>query len=116
MAKNILVVLTNPVSGKEDEYNAWYSDVHIREIVDIPGFLSAQRFKLADAQMGGAGSHRYLAIYEVEGDPAAALDALKKARPDLQMSDALDRSTIAAHMFTAITDRVTDGLRGARSR
>ncbi len=110
MSNSVLVVLTNPVAGKEDEYNAWYSDIHLREVVDIPGFVSAQRFKLADAQMGPAGDHRYLAVYEVEGDPADALAALKAARPDLQMSDALDMSTTSARMFTALTERVTPAL------
>ena len=107
---NMLVVLTNPVAGKEDEYNEWYSDIHIREVVDIPGFISAQRFKLSDAQMGPGGEHTYLAIYEVEGDPGKALEALKAARPELRMSDALDTSAISARMFTAITDRVTEGF------
>lgn len=109
---SILVVLTNPVEGKEDEYNRWYSDVHVREVVGIPGFISAQRFALTDAQMGAAGDHKYLAIYEVEGDPGAALEALKAARPDLQMSDALDLSTTSARMFAPITDKVTEGMKG----
>lgn len=107
MAKSVFVVLTNPVAGKEAQFNDWYTNVHIREIVEIPGFVSAQRFKLADAQSGPTGPHGYLAIYEVEGDPAAALAALKAARPDLQMSDALDRSAVSAQMFTAISERVT---------
>ena len=111
MEKNILVVLTNPVAGKEDEYNRWYSEVHVREVVDIPGFVSAQRFQLTDAQMGPAGAHRYLAIYEVEGDPAEALNALKAARPDLEMSEALDTSTTSAQMFSAITMKVTEGMK-----
>ena len=107
MATSVFMVLTNPVAGKESEFNDWYTNVHIREIVEIPGFVSAQRFELADAQSGPAGAHRYLAIYEVEGDPGAALEALKAARPDLQMSDALDRSAVSAQMFSAISDRVT---------
>lgn len=107
MSDNILVVLTNPVAGKENEYNDWYSNTHIQEICEIPGFKSAQRFKLGDAQLGPAGPHQYLAIYEIEGDPAAALEALKAARPDLNMSDALDRSTTLGQAFTAITGKVT---------
>ncbi len=109
MGINLLVVLTNAVEGKEGEYNEWYTDVHLGEVVGIPGFISAQRFELADTQMGPEGQHRYLALYEVEGDPAEALAALKRARPDLQMSHALDSTTISARMFTAITDRVTEG-------
>ena len=83
MAKSVLMVLTNPVAGKEDEFNDWYTNVHIREIVEVPGIVSAQRFKLAEAQSGPVGSHEYLAIYEVEGDPAVAVAALKAAGPGL---------------------------------
>lgn len=110
---NVLIVLTNPVEGREDEYNEWYSDIHVREVVDIPGFISAQRFALSDSQMGPAGAHRYLAIYEVEGDPGAALSALKAARPELRMSEALDTSAISAQMFSAITEKVTEGFKTA---
>ena len=31
----ILVVLSSPVEGREDEYNEWYSNVHLREVVEI---------------------------------------------------------------------------------
>ena len=107
MSENILIVLTNPVAGKEDEFNEWYSNIHLQEICQLAGFKSAQRFKLGDAQMGPDGAHRYLAIYEIEGDPAAALEALKAARPDLNMTDALDRDSILAQAFGAITGKVT---------
>lgn len=107
MSDNILVVLTNPVPGKEDEFNEWYSNVHIQEICTIPGFKSAQRFKLGDAQMGPVGQHQYLAIYEIDGDPAVALEALKAARPNLQMTEALDRSAVLGQAFTAISPKVT---------
>ena len=115
MANSIFVVLTNPVEGREDEFNQWYSDIHVREVVDIPGFVSAQRFALSDAQSAGAGPHKYLAIYEVEGDPAAALEALKAARPNLNMSDALDRASISTRMFTPITGKVTEGMKAKRA-
>ncbi|MBT3532861.1 MAG: hypothetical protein HN478_03220 [Rhodospirillaceae bacterium] len=107
MSENILVVLTNPVAGKEDEFNDWYSNIHIQEICQLSGFKSAQRFKLGDAQMGPGGAHGYLAIYEIDGDPAAALEALKAARPDLNMTDALDRDTTSVLTFGAITAKVT---------
>ncbi|MGE0487016.1 MAG: hypothetical protein AB7Q81_22890 [Gammaproteobacteria bacterium] len=107
MSKSVLMVLTNPVPGQEEAFNDWYSNVHIQEVVAVPGFVAAQRFALAPAQMGGAGAHGYLALYEVEGDPAAALDALKAALPHLHMSDTLDRASISMQMFTAITERVS---------
>src|SRR5215469_214807 len=52
MAKHTFLVLTNPVQGKEKEYNDWYTNQHIPDVVSVPGIVAAQRYKLADFQMG----------------------------------------------------------------
>ena len=117
MARHLLVVMTNPTDGNEDEYNDWYSDVHLDEVVDIPEFVSAQRFKLADTQLKdiltpeergdskhGESQHRYLALYEMEADTAAdAVQALRQARPNFQMTDALSKE-LNVWAYTPITD------------
>ena len=108
MGRHLLTVFTNPVEGKEDEYNEWYSNVHVQEVVTIPGFVSAQRFALSESQMGGTPSYRYLAIYEIEAPSVEiALQALRDARPHLNMTDAIanERELWA---YTPITDKVTD--------
>jgi hypothetical protein len=65
MPKAIMVVQTGPASAeREDEYNDWYSGTHIPEVLAIPGFVGARRYKLA----GGDGTPSYLAIYEIEAD------------------------------------------------
>jgi primosomal replication protein N len=53
MGRHILVVMTNAVEGKDQEFNHWYSNVHLGEVVAIPGFVSAQRYKLADSEIAG---------------------------------------------------------------
>ena len=72
MPKGLFLALSNPVSDAvEDDFNQWYDDVHVKEVLAIPGVKSARRFKLADAQvMPGdeAMGRRYLAVYEVEVD------------------------------------------------
>jgi hypothetical protein len=45
--KYTLVVLTNAVEGKEAEFNEWYSKTHLKDVIAIPGFKSAQRFKIS---------------------------------------------------------------------
>ena len=119
MARHLLVVMTNPTDGNEDEYNDWYSDVHLDEVVEIPEFVSAQRFKLADTQLKdiltpeerrdsthGEPQHRYLALYEMEADTAAdAVQALRQARPNFQMTDALSKE-LNVWAYTPITDVV----------
>jgi len=77
MAKYTFVVLTNPVEGKEDEYNKWYNQHHIPDVISVPGFVSGHRFRLADTQFGGEASRafKYLALYEIETDDLPALSA-----------------------------------------
>ena len=42
-----MLVLSNPVPGRESEYNGWYSNTHLADGTAIPGSLRAPRFKLA---------------------------------------------------------------------
>jgi hypothetical protein len=84
-----MLVFTNAVEGRDDEFNEWYDNVHLAEVVSLPGFVAATRHELADAQMFPEQSHRYLAIYEYKGDAADALAALGAGAATMNMSDAL---------------------------
>ena len=53
MAKCKLVALTTPLPGKEAEFNDWYQNAHLPEIISIPGFEGAQRFQLVAKLMEG---------------------------------------------------------------
>lgn len=46
------VVYSNPVEGREQEYNDWYSNQHLNDLLAIPGVISARRFKLSGTQIG----------------------------------------------------------------
>lgn len=100
MAKATMVVFTNPVSADaEDEYNEWYDNIHLADVVAIDGFVSAQRFRVVDVEAVAAGSdsaHRYLALYEVESDDlnAVAQALLSRAgTADMEISPTLDRGS-----------------------
>ncbi|BBX63495.1 hypothetical protein MSAS_26690 [Mycobacterium saskatchewanense] len=85
MAKGIILVESRPsASERELEYNTWYDDVHLGELVALDGFVSARRLR----PVGGDGP--YVAIYEVEGDDLQAiLDNMLANAGRLHMSDAL---------------------------
>jgi hypothetical protein len=111
MPKYTFVVLTNPVAGKEDEYNKWYNGQHIPDVLNVPGFVCAQRFRLADAQMGGEASrtYKYLALYEIETDDLA--EALKQLRErgvsgEIVPSDAIDMKNVGAFVFQPVAEKV----------
>jgi hypothetical protein len=96
--KQQFLVFTNPVEGREDEYNEWYDNVHLGDVQRVPGITGAQRFELVETDSGDGPppAHRYLAVYDLEGDAGTALGELmvRFGTPDMVASDALDMSTI----------------------
>lgn len=91
MPKYTYVVLTNPVEGMEAEFDDWYTNTHVHDALRVPGFVSAQRFRLAPAQRSET-PYGYLAIYELETDDLqASVDALaaRYNTPEMVISEAL---------------------------
>lgn len=85
-----MVVQSRPVAGREDEYNAWYDDVHLPEVLTVSGFVSAQRYVTASTD--GAEPYPYLAVYEIEGDGAQVVAGLFAA--GLAESSAIDEDVV----------------------
>jgi hypothetical protein len=85
MAKGIIHVETRPSApDREEEYNTWYDEVHLPELVALDGIVSARRLRPVD------GDGPYLALYEIEGDDLqAVLDNMRANARRLHMSDAL---------------------------
>jgi hypothetical protein len=111
MPKYTFVVLTNPVAGKEAEFNDWYNGQHIPDVLNVPGFVCAQRFRLADSQFGGKGSttHKYLALYEIETDDLAGTLKELRARggtAEIVPTETLDTGSVATFVFTPIAGKV----------
>lgn len=109
MATNYFVVLTNPVEGREDEYNEWYTNRHLFDLLQIPGIIAAQRFKLSQVQRGpGPHKYKYLAIYEMDGaDTQVVADEISKRSGTalLPRSDALAEGTLS-FFYEPLTERM----------
>lgn len=119
MTTHLMIVFSNAVPGREDEFHDWYSNRHMRDVVDkLDGFVTAQRFELSDSQIEGEQMppQRYIAIYEVDDDQLAeAQRAIAYQREEREQALAEGReplldvsAAIAEHnswFFTAITDR-----------
>jgi hypothetical protein len=83
-----MIVFSNHAAGREQEFNRWYDDVHVPEVLQVGPIVACQRFKVADAQMMPQ-THAYLAIYEFEGSAKEALVALAATSGSMDMSDSL---------------------------
>jgi hypothetical protein len=78
---HVFVVLSEPPAGlPEDEINSWY-DLHVRQILALPGFVAAERFALrfVRGSAGEAPGFTYYVRYEIEGDFDRAWMALREA-------------------------------------
>jgi len=113
MAKLLFVVLTNPVEGREDEFNEWYSGGHLEDVVAVEGFRAAQRFELIPSELGNVSPppFKYLAIYEAEDAGEGTVERVEKALLAAAGTDAMPISKAmavpqATWWFRSLTDRV----------
>jgi hypothetical protein len=87
-----MLVFSNAVEGRDDEYNKWYDTIHLNDVLSLPAFTSGARFDVANASLDK--SHRYVAIYDCEGSAEDAFNALMAAVPSMNISDALDMAGV----------------------
>jgi hypothetical protein len=82
----ILHVQTRPSSpDRADEYNKWYDEVHLPQVLALDGFVSARRYAPIDDD------GPYITEFELSGDPKAAIQTVVAAGASgkLTMSDAM---------------------------
>jgi len=79
MSENLHLVFSKPPEAiSDEEYNRWY-DFHLGEILVVPGFVSARRYRLQTVKGEWTPSgHRYLSAYEIEGDPRDVMRELEQ--------------------------------------
>ena len=68
----LLMVYSDVPAELDDEYNRWYNEEHIDQLLSIPGVLSAARYEAV------AGGPKYLASYELASADVCQSDAWHK--------------------------------------
>jgi hypothetical protein len=58
--KAVMMVFVDVDPEMDADFNAWYNQEHVSDLLKMPGFLNAARY---EALKGGP---RYLACYELE--------------------------------------------------
>ncbi|MHB8464332.1 MAG: hypothetical protein ACYDH6_01385 [Acidimicrobiales bacterium] len=105
MGTYIYLVMTNPVAGKEDEYVDWYGSRHLADVVRETGCTSATHYRLAPMEPAQSSAFKYAAVYEIETDDPAEMNATLVASfgsPAMPLSDALDLTSLSAAYFEQI--------------
>lgn len=86
----LLLMMVDVAPEHEEAFNTWYNEVHIPELLSLPGFLSAERFREVGPDI------HYLALYRLSNAAAADSDAFqnwraKSASTDLWVTRFTDR-------------------------
>ena len=109
MPRHVVVVLSEPVEGREAEFEDWYENTHIDEVLETTGWESGQRFVLT-AEKGSKCPLRHLAFYEVEAASGqAVVDTLDATRAKRRQSDSFDWKRAAMWVFTETGPRHDGG-------
>ena len=103
MARHILAVQTECTPGQEKSFHEWYDQVHVPDVLAVPGFVRGQRFEAIPGLRGDLPANRFFALYEFETeDPAATLAELRSAMRTMQMDPSLDMSSIVAYAYAEL--------------
>jgi hypothetical protein len=96
-----MLILSRPAAGREAQYNDWYQNVHLEQMLALKGFKAAQRFKL-ERSLGEREAQPYAAIYEIETDDLdGVLQGLYREAGSqrLMIDEALDRASVYAAVY-----------------
>jgi hypothetical protein len=73
----IFVVKTSPADlGSEHAFHDWYDNVHIPQVMEVPGFRGATRYRLIQPE---SSLPTYLTVYQLDTpEPAAAVAEMRR--------------------------------------
>ena len=103
----IILALTNPVPGREAEFNKWYDDVHVKDLVAVAGIGAAQRYRVVAAKNLPASPYEYLTIYRTDVPLDQVFANMAATRDQRVISDSLGPGG-GLWSFEPIGPRVTE--------
>ncbi|MGO9103190.1 MAG: hypothetical protein ACLP9Y_28510 [Mycobacterium sp.] len=116
MARNVFVVLTNPIADADQAFNEWYDTTHIPQVLDVPGVVAAQRYAISEVNVPDdqelpavlpPPTHRYMVIYELDREPDQVMQEFlaRVMKGKLALGEALDLSTISLTGWKPLGER-----------
>jgi hypothetical protein len=103
--RHVLIVMSNCL-GDDADFNTWYDSIHVPDVLRLPGFVRARRYRIQPGPaQNDAAPHEFVTLFEIEGDPAAALAALHEAAPAMDLADGLlDLEHVRGWLLTPVSE------------
>ena len=116
MADALLIVFSNPTADADQaEFNRWYADVHVPDILRLGGATSARRYKSSGVALlpGIPEPGQYVAVYQVEAETEADVQALAGklqaglAAGEADISPTFDMTSVQAAWVLPVGGEIT---------
>jgi hypothetical protein len=82
MSKSVMLTFSGVSDpSRLEEFREWYDTIHLKEVCETPGFVSARRLEASSTQRPSVVGQvpGYLAIYELDTDDiAGAMEAMQE--------------------------------------
>ena len=98
----LMLVGADIPADKEADFNQWYQEEHLQELMGVPGILNAARY---EATKSGP---KHLAVYELESVDVVNTDAFKN-RPRTEWGQKVSPSLIGTNFFNLVLDMIHPG-------
>lgn len=97
--KGIFLVYTDVPAEHEDEFNKWYNEEHLPELLAVPGILAAARYVAVKS------GPKYLAAYELESTEVMQSDAFKN-RPRTPWGERVSPTVIGKNLTRVVGEQI----------
>ena len=95
----LLMVWVDVPADREDEFNHWYNEEHLPELLAVPGVLSAARYEAVSS------GPKHLACYELQSSAVVDSDAFKD-RPTTEWAQRVGPRAIATTLINNVYEMV----------
>jgi hypothetical protein len=114
MADALLVVFSDPVAGADEEFNRWYTEVHVPDVIKLGGARCGRRYRASGVPLlaGIPEPGRYAAVYEVQADTVAQIEAIAArfaeslTTGEADISPSMDLPSVQAAWLFPVTDTI----------
>ncbi len=95
----LMMVWADIPADKEADFNKWYNEEHLAELLSVPGVLNAARYEAVKS------GPKHLACYELESPAVVDSDAFKN-RPRTEWGKRVSPSIIGANFISNVYEMI----------
>ena len=95
----LLMVWADIPDGNEADFNRWYNEEHLAELLSVPGVLNAARYEAVKS------GPKHLACYELENPAVVESDAFK-SRPRTEWGKRVSPSLIGTNFISNVYEMI----------